>query len=266
MLLALDVGNSNTVMGLFRPASEGVAAEMVADWRITTPYEQTPDELGVLFQTLFAMRGIAPGSVTGVAVSSVVPPLDATLRLLCETYFKVRPLFVEPGVKTGLPVLTDNPSEVGADRVVNCVAAFDLLGGPAVVVDMGTATTFDVVSRKGEFLGGAIAPGLGISADALFARAARLTRVEIKKPSKVIGTSTTDNIQIGLYYGYIGLVDGILERLIAELGPDTKVIGTGGLAKLIAADCKYLHRVDDMLTLTGLRLIWERNQDRHRRR
>src|SRR5581483_7945311 len=213
---------------LFKPGAEGVPAEMVADWRITTPYKQTPDELGVLFKTLFAMRGLETTVVDGVAVSSVVPPLDATLRRLCETYFKVRPLFVEPGVKTGLPVLTDNPSEVGADRVVNCVAAYELLGGPAVVVDMGTATTFDVVSKKGEFLGGAIAPGLGISADALFARAARLTRVEIKKPAKIIGTSTTDNIQIGLYYGYIGLVDGILERLIHELGPETKVIATGG--------------------------------------
>ena len=266
MLLALDVGNSNTTLGLFRHGREGAPAEMVADWRITTPYDQTPDELGVLFKTLFSMRGIESTVVDGVAVSSVVPPLDSTLRRLCESYFKVRPLFVEPGVKTGLPVLTDNPSEVGADRVVNCVAAFDLLGGPSIVVDMGTATTFDVVSKKGEFLGGAIAPGLGISADALFARAARLTRVEIKKPSKVIGTSTTDNIQIGLYYGYIGLVDGILERLIAELGPETKTIATGGLAKLIAADCKHLNRVDDMLTLNGLRLIWERNQDRHRRR
>jgi type III pantothenate kinase len=266
MLLAIDVGNSNTVMGLFQPSAENGPAPIIADWRITTPHRQTPDELGVLLQTLFAMRGLKMEEVNGVAIASVVPPLDASLRKVCETCFKVRPLFIEPGVKTGLPVLTDNPGEVGADRVVNCVAAFELLGGPAIVVDMGTATTFDVVSKQGAFLGGAIAPGLGISADALFTRAARLTRVEIKKPSKVIGTSTTDNIQIGLYYGYIGLVDGILERLIHELGPDTKVIATGGLAKLISADSKYISRVDEMLTLTGLRLIWERNQDRHRRR
>jgi len=243
MLLALDVGNSNTVLGLFRPATDDAPAQLIADWRITTPYKQTADELGVLFQTLFSMRGLRPEDVTGIAISSVVPPLDSTMRRVMESFFHLRPLFVEPGVKTGLPILTDNPGEVGADRV-----------------DMGTATTFDVVSRKGEFLGGAIAPGLGVSADALFARAARLTRVEIKKPSKIIGTSTTDNLQIGLYYGAIGLVDGILERMIAELGPDTKTVATGGLARLIAADCKYVHRVEEMLTLNGLRLIWERNQ------
>lgn len=266
MLLALDVGNSNTVMGLFDHSNAGEPARVVADWRITTPYKQTPDEIGVLFQTLFTMRGLQLSAVTGVVISSVVPPLDSTLRRICELTFHTRPLFIEPGVKTGLPILTDNPNEVGADRVVNCVAAFDLVGGPAVVVDMGTATTFDVVSRKGEFLGGAIAPGLGISAEALFARAARLTRVEVKKPAKIIGTNTTDNIQIGLYYGYIGLVDGLLERMIGELGPDTKTIATGGLAKLISADCRHVQRVEPMLTLNGLRLIWERNQDRQRRR
>ena len=266
MLLALDVGNSNIVFCLFAPATGGEPAKMVADWRITTPHKQTADELGVLFQALFSMRGLAPDIVTGIAVSSVVPPLDAAIRTLCETFFHLRPLFIEPGVKTGLPVLTDNPSEAGADRIVNCVAAFDRLGGPTIVVDMGTATTFDVVSAKGEFLGGAIAPGIGISADALFARAARLTRVEIKKPAKIIGTSTTDNIQIGLYYGAIGQIDGILERMIAELGAETKTIATGGLAKLIAADSKYIQHVDNNLTLNGLRLIYERNQDRHRRR
>ncbi len=259
MLLALDIGNSNTVIGLF-DLSTPAEPRVVADWRITTPYRQTTDEIGILFQSLFTLRGLRIEDVSGVVVSSVVPPLDAAMRRVCESTFGTRPLFIEPGVKTGVPVLTDNPGEAGADRIVNCVAAFDLVGGPAIVVDLGTATTFDVVSAKGEFLGGAIAPGLGISAEALFSRAARLTRVEIKKPPKIIGTNTTDNIQIGLYYGYIGLIDGILERMIAVLGPETKVIATGGLASLITADCKYVSRVEPMLTLNGLRLIWERNQ------
>jgi type III pantothenate kinase len=263
MLLAIDVGNSNTVFALYRL---GTPPEVVADWRMTTPSGQTTDEFGSTLQNIFAQRGLDLGIVDGIAVSSVVPPLDWMLRQVCELYFKVKPVFIEPGVKTGLPVLTDNPAEVGADRIANCVAAFDKFGGPTIVVDMGTATTFDVISRKGEFLGGAIAPGLAISAEALFAKAARLPRIEVKKPAKVIGTGTVDNIQIGLYYGYIGLVDGILERMIAETGPDTKTVATGGLARLIAGGSKYLKTVDDMLTLTGLRIIYERNLERTRKR
>ncbi len=286
MLLAIDVGNSNTVLGLYvRNEAEATAGEtanlryapdLVAHWRITTPETRTKDEFGMVLRSLFELGGFAITDVSGIAISSVVPPLDSTLRNVCEHFFKVRPVFIEPGVKTGLPVLTDNPSEVGADRIVNCVAAYERFKSACIIVDMGTATTFDVVSPKGEFLGGAIAPGLGISAEALFNRAARLPQIDVKKPAKVIGTGTVDNIQIGLYYGYIGLVDGILERMIermvADNGPDTKIytIATGGLAKLIASGSKYIGVVDDNLTLTGLRLVFERHSERqekhHRRR
>lgn len=277
MLLAIDVGNSNTVLGLYPEATAEAAEsapqhyrpELVSHWRITTPEARTADEFGVLLRSLFERDGIAMSAVTGVAISSVVPPIDSTLRHACEMFFKVKPLFVEPGVKTGLPVLTDNPAEVGADRIVNCVAGFDRFQGPCIVVDMGTATTFDVVSARGEFLGGAIAPGLGISADALFTRAARLPRVDVKRPAKVIGTGTVDNIQIGLYYGYIALVDGILERMMermaADLPPGTHIdtIATGGLARLIAEGSRFCSLVDETLTLTGLRIIFERNLEWH---
>ncbi|MDR3734240.1 MAG: type III pantothenate kinase [Acidobacteriaceae bacterium] len=265
MLLALDVGNTNTVLALYKTGPD-TPTELIADWRITTSHIQTTDEYGMLFRDLFALRKMTIDVVDAIIISSVVPPIDSALRQVCERYFKIKPLFVEPGVKTGLPVLVDNPSEVGADRIVNCVAAFERFGGPCIVVDMGTATTFDVISKKGEFIGGAIAPGLGIAAEALFEHAARLPRVDVKRPAKIIGTSTTDNIQIGLYYGYIGLVDGILERLIAELGQETKLVATGGMSRLIASGSKYLHEVDSMLTLTGLRIIYERNADRARKR
>lgn len=272
MLLAVDVGNTNTVLGLYRlenesdaiappaPTSPSDAPQLAAHWRISTHRTQTVDEYGVLFVNLFNMHGMAPSQVTHIIVSSVVPPVDSTLRQVCESYFHVQPLFVEPGIKTGMPVLVDNPSELGADRLVNAIAAFERYGGPCVVVDFGTATTFDVISAKGEYLGGAIAPGLGISADALFSRAARLGRVDIKRPAKVIGTNTVTHLQSGLYYGYIGLVDGILERMIAELGQPARVIATGGLARQISSDSRFIAEIDDMLTLDGLLILFERNR------
>ncbi len=260
MLLTLDVGNTNTVLGLYRFASD----ELITHWRVSTLRTQTADEYGVLFLNLFAMRKVEAAEVSAIIISSVVPPLESTLRQVCERYFNIKPMFVEPGIKTGMPILVDNPTEVGADRLVNSVAAFARYGGPCVVVDFGTATTFDLVSAKGEYMGGAIAPGLAISAEALFARAARLSRVDIKKPAKVVGTNTVAAVQSGLYYGYIGLVDGILERILNETrvpdSADPKIIATGGLAHLIVDDSRFIQTVDDMLTLDGLRLIYERNR------
>ena len=266
MLLAIEIGNTNMVLGLYQLQTPETPGKLLHHWRVSTPHKQTADELRITFLALLALYSIPATDIDAVAVSSVVPQIDHVLRQVTESTFGGRTLFIEPGVKTGLPVLTDNPAEVGADRIANSIAAFERHGGPTIVVDLGTATTFDVISAKGEFLGGGIAPGLGISADALFERAARLSAIQIRKPAKVIGTGTTDNIQIGLYYGYIGLVDGICERMIAELGPSTTVVGTGGFAQMIAPDSRYLKIIDPHLTLDGVRMIYERNLDRGRRR
>jgi type III pantothenate kinase len=272
MLLAVDVGNTNTVLGLYRldaeaglpPKGAAVApkdrSDLTAHWRITTHRTQTVDEYGVFFVKLFEMHGMSPNQVTHIIISSVVPPLDSTLQQVCETYFHLEPLFVEPGIKTGMPVLVDNPTELGADRLADCIAAFERYGGPCIVVDFGTATKFEVISENGEYLGGAIAPGLGLSAEALFSRAARLSRVDIKRPAKVIGTNTVGHLQSGLYYGYIGLVDGLLERIFAELGQKPRVIATGGLARMVAGDSHYIAEIDELLTLDGLRILFERNR------
>lgn len=250
-LLVIDVGNSNIVLGVF------AGDVLVNSWRLATSRDRTADEYGILATQLLGdeiRRGIG-----GAIVSSVVPPLHYTIRTMVQRCFGVEPIFVEPGIRTGLSIKTENPLEVGADRIVNSVAAHHIYGGTSIVVDFGTATTFDLVSEKGEYRGGAIAPGLSISAEALFARAARLPRVEIRKPSHLVGTNTVASMQSGLFWGYVGLVEGIIRRIRAEEPSVSQVVATGSIAPLIHEETDTIDLVDLELTLKGLKLIYERN-------
>ncbi len=248
-LLVVDVGNTNVVLGIYREN------ELVSSWRLATARDRTADEYGILTRQL-----VGDSVKLGAAVvCSVVPPLNGTIAQMIRDYFDVEPLFVEPGVKTGIAIHVDNPQEVGADRIVNCVAAYEAFGGPTVIVDFGTATTFDIVTENAEYIGGVIAPGLNISAEALFARAARLPRIDIRRPPSVIGSNTVVNMQSGIYYGYLGLVDGILARIKREIPNIKRVIATGGLATLFEEDSEYIDEIDPDLTLKGLKLVHDRN-------
>jgi len=249
-LLVVDVGNTNIVLGIYR------GDELATSWRLATARERTADEYGILVRQLIG----AEWSLEGAIVSSVVPPLNGTVASMIEKFFGIEPMFVEPGVKTGIAIHVDSPQEVGADRIVNAVAAYAAYGGPVVIVDFGTATTFDVVTADAKYVGGVIAPGINISAEALFARASRLPRVEIRRPPTVVGTNTVVNMQSGLYFGYLGLVDGILDRIKQEVPGVKRVIATGGLATLFENDSAHIDETDGELTLKGLKIIWDRNR------
>ncbi len=253
MLLALDAGNTNVTIGVFE------SGKLIADWRLRTILGQTADEWGVLVRNLFELANLDVTEVDGIIVASVVPPIDAALALMARRYFLTEAMFVTSETNTGLKICYDDPREVGADRVVNAVAALARYGGPCVIVDLGTAITFDVISAGAEYLGGVIAAGIGISIDALYARTARLPRVDFREPEKLIGTNTVASVQSGLYYGALAMIDGMTERLVQQLGPETKVIATGGQARLISRDSRYLKTIDETLTLEGLQLIWARN-------
>lgn len=254
MLLAIDVGNTNIVIGVF----EG--EKLRATWRIATSMHRTSDEYAALLLNLFPQQGIKPAAIKSAALCSVVPPLEPTFDRMCRRYFKVIPLVVGTGIKTGVKIGLDNPREVGADRVVNAVAAQHLYGGPLIVIDLGTAITFDVVSREGEYLGGAIAPGMEIAAEALFTRTAKLPRVELEKPRRAIGRNTVAAMQSGIFFGYVGLVEAIVAHLRQELGQEARTVATGGYAELIARETSTIEIINPDLTLVGLRLIYEMNR------
>ena len=252
MLLALDVGNTNVTIGTF----DGV--NVVGRWRLRTIREQTADEWGILMRNLFSLSSLDLTAVDGVIISSVVPAVDQPLEAMAERYFGRKPMFVTHATDLGIRVRYDNPREVGADRLVNSVAGFYKYGGPCIVVDLGTTINFDIVSAEGEFLGGVICPGIGMSIAGLFAKTARLPMVDFREPEKLIGSNTVGSITSGLYYGFIGMIDGIVERVTAELGPATKAVATGGEGHMIARSSRLVKTHDENLTLEGLRMIWER--------
>lgn len=255
MLLVIDVGNTNIVFGIFEEK------KLLYNWRISTDKDRTSDEYGLLFEQIVRYHGINVKDIKDIMLSSVVPPLMNTLSTMCKKYFNRIPIVVGPGVRTGMDIKYDNPKEVGADRIVNGVAGYEKYGGPLIIVDFGTAITFDAISKEGDYLGGVISPGIKISSEALFLRTAKLPKVELAKPDNVIGKNTVNSIQSGIIFGYIGLVDSIIERMVEEMGGyGVNIVATGGFAKLISKESKYISEVDELLTLDGLRIIYERNK------
>ncbi len=256
MLLVFDIGNSNIVMGTY----EG--KKLLRHWRISTDRQKTGDEYGMLINSLFAYQNIRMDEVEAIIISSVVPPLMVPMIKMCERYFRIRPLVVGPGIRTGFRISYENPREIGADRIVNVAGAFEQYGGPLIVIDIGTATTFDAVTPDGDFMGGVIAPGLSSSADALFQRAAKLPRIELVTPKRIISRNTVSGMQAGIIYGYVGQIDEIVRRMKKEMGWDeTKVVATGGYARMVARESKTIDKIDHFLTLTGLRVLYERNSE-----